>query len=89
MLLSWIVITLWGSLGFVRIPSSPLSNNYIKLISIIQHIFGWFLLATAGSNNPVIYQWLIPPIFAVSITFIVLASLLFSTNPTDNSKAKN
>lgn len=69
-------MTGWGSLGLVRIPKRH-SNKYINFIGVnLQRILGWLLLLPAGSKNPAFYQWMIPPVVAVSITSIVLLSLL-------------
>ncbi|XP_008559075.1 GPI inositol-deacylase [Microplitis demolitor] len=74
MFISWIVLTGWGSLGLVKIspPSSGDNKFRLKTIAMFQRIVGWILLWIAQSKNISDYQWMIPPIVAISITRIVL-----------------
>ncbi|KAH0560113.1 GPI inositol-deacylase [Cotesia glomerata] len=74
MYICWIVLTGWGSLGLVKIsPPIPQDNKFrLKIIAMFQRIVGFILLWIAQSKNIADYQWMIPPIVAISITRIVL-----------------
>ncbi|KAK0173019.1 hypothetical protein PV328_006274 [Microctonus aethiopoides] len=66
MLGSWIVLAVWSSLGFVKLPIMFEYHCYrLDPITIAQRIFGWLLLWIAGSHNPADHQWMIPPIVAL------------------------
>ncbi|KAG8041410.1 hypothetical protein G9C98_002398 [Cotesia typhae] len=74
MYICWIVLTGWGSLGLVKIsPPIPQDNKFrLRTIAMFQRIVGCILLWIAQSKNIADYQWMIPPIVAISITRIVL-----------------
>ncbi|KAF7995470.1 hypothetical protein HCN44_006577 [Aphidius gifuensis] len=90
MLTSWIIITVLGTMGLVKITNVNSSNNYLKLITIIQRLLGWFLLGTAGTKNPAVYQWMIPQIFAIFLILIVTTSQFFklSTQKLEHKKSQ-
>lgn len=75
-LVSWTILAACSTLGIVRIISNHKTNRSLILSSILR-LISWVILSMTAAPHPPFYHWCIPPITAMSITFITLNFIIF------------
>ncbi|XP_043274564.1 GPI inositol-deacylase isoform X2 [Venturia canescens] len=88
MMVSWLVLTCWGSLGLVEIPidESPRMSNRRLLCANILRLLAWFIAFTTALENSAYYQWTVPPLVAFAVTCLALLSLLPGGSKIENQE---
>lgn len=77
LLMSWVVLTGWGSLGLLDIPPSRSDNPSKRriLCGSILRLVAWILAGTAASRDSARYQWIVAPLVTTGLSSVAMLSM--------------